>query len=128
MILTGRDTREAQQAFTLDPLTTTLRATEGLVSDGYRMTSSNGETEDNRKAYKRGMVGGDVHMSLYPSLLTYGKMFYDEIMFSLTLISYSFFGRYLWFSPIFLFTNCKCKHFYMLTSGVFVNQKQQRRK
>lgn len=54
MILTGRDTREAQQALTLDPLTITLRATEGLVSDGYRMTGSNGETEDNRKAYDGG--------------------------------------------------------------------------
>lgn len=115
MILTGRDTRETQQALTLDPLTITLTATEGLVSDGYRMTGSNGETEDNRKAYKRGMMGGggDVHMSLYPSLLTYGNVFYDETMFS----------------PIrFSVAICKCKHFYMLTSGVFVNQKQQRRK
>lgn len=58
MILTGRDTREAQQALTLDPLTITLRATEGLVSNGYRMTGSNRETEDNRKAFKRGMMGG----------------------------------------------------------------------
>lgn len=69
MILTGRDTREAQQALTLDPLTTTLRATEGLVSDGYRMTGSNGETEDNRKAYKRGMVGGGMFMC--PSTLPF---------------------------------------------------------
>lgn len=66
MILTGRDTRETQQALTLDPLTITLRATEGLVSDGYRMTGSNGETEDNRKAYKRGMMGGGGGCSYVP--------------------------------------------------------------
>lgn len=91
MILTGRDTREAQQALTLDPLTITLRATEGLVSDGYRMTGSNGETEDNRKAYKRGMMGGGCsYVPLpFPSNLREYVLRWNHVF------SYSFFGRYL---------------------------------
>ena len=91
MILTGRDTRETQQALTLDPLTITLRATEGLVSDGYRMTGSNGETEDNRKAYKRGMMGGGCsYVPLpFPSNLRECVLRWNHVF------SYSFFGRYL---------------------------------